>query len=281
MKIPLTPKKTIVKSPKNGVKSKYHLALETGGTSCKVGIMKDAKSLKMYKSKIIVTTTPKDTVGQICKYINEQPETFSSLGIAAFGPLCLDRSSPQYGSITTTPKKAWAHTPLLNMMLDGIDKKKKTPDFKVAFDTDCNILAKFELDHGGHKGLQNNIAYITVGTGVGVGFWLNGSPVHGLIHPEGGHVAVPRLPQEDKYGFKGVCPFHGDRCVEGLCTNVAIKERLKLKSVDDVKNLPDDHEVWDMIGFYLGTMCANLTLTVSIEKIVIGGGVLLRGEPLL
>ena len=83
------------------------MAIETGGTSCKVGIMKDAKSLKILKHKIITTTTPKDTVAQICQYINEQPETFSSIGIAAFGPLCLDRSSANYGSITTTPKKAW------------------------------------------------------------------------------------------------------------------------------------------------------------------------------
>lgn len=108
------------------------------------------------------------------------------------------------------------------MVLSGINSAKKTPDFRVAFDTDCNILAKFELDNGGHGNIKDNIAYITVGTGVGVGLWINGKGIHGMIHPEGGHVAVPRLPQEDKYGFKGVCPFHGDKCVEGLCSNVAI-----------------------------------------------------------
>lgn len=269
------------KSPSFG-EALFHLALETGGTSCKVGIINDAKSLKICKSKIIKTTTPKETVEKICQYINEQPETFSSIGIAAFGPLCLDRSSPNYGSVTTTPKKEWQHTPLLNMVLDGINKTKKTQDFRVAFDTDCNILAKFELDNGGHEGVSDNIAYITVGTGVGVGLWINGQAIHGLIHPEGGHVAVPKLPQEEsKYGFKGVCIFHQDKCVEGLCTNVAIAERLKLESVDAVKDLPDDHEVWDMIAFYLGTMCANLTMTISVAKIVMGGGVMLRGEVLI
>lgn len=80
------------------------------------------------------------------------------------------------------------------MVLDGIDKKKKSADFRVAFDTDCNVLAKFELDHGGHEGVKDNIAYITVGTGVGVGFVINGQPIHGLIHPEGGHIVVPKLP---------------------------------------------------------------------------------------
>ena len=92
---------------------------------------------------------------------------------------------------------------------------------------------------------------------------------------------VPILPQEkDKYNFSGVCPFHG-MCVEGLCTNVAIAKRLKLDSVEAVPSLSDDHEIWDMIGYYLGTMCANLTLTLSVQKIVMGGGVLNRGEALL
>lgn len=167
------------------------------------------------------------------------------------------------------------------MLLKGIEAERKAVDFRVVFDTDCNILAKFELENGDHEGITDNIAYITVGTGVGVGLIVNGDYVHGLIHPEGGHVAVPKLPAEDKFGFKGVCCFHKDCCVEGLCTNVAIQQRLKLKSVDDVAKLPDDHEVWSIIGNYLGTMCANLTLTLSLEKIVIGGGVTMRGEPLM
>jgi len=95
------------------------------------------------------------------------------------------------------------------MVLSGISSSKKSPDFRVAFDTDCNILAKFELDHGGHEGIHDNIAYITVGTGVGVGLWINGKGIHGLIHPEGGHVAIGKLAcEETKYDFRGVCCFH-------------------------------------------------------------------------
>lgn len=115
------------------------------------------------------------------------------MGVAAFGPLCLDRSSKHFGSVTSTPKVAWQQFPLLKKLMEGIAKDKMSSDFRVVFDTDCNILAKFELQNGGHK-VKDNLAYITVGTGVGVGFVLNGSGVHGLIHPEGGHISVPMLP---------------------------------------------------------------------------------------
>lgn len=217
----------------------------------------------------------------MCEWINSRSEVFSSIGVAAFGPLCLDRSSKAYGSVTSTPKVAWQNFPLLKTLLTGIKQERMTQDFRVVFDTDCNVLAKFELENGGHD-IKDNIAYITVGTGVGVGFVINGQGIHGLIHPEGGHVSVPVLAQEkDKYGFEGACLFHGGSCVEGLCTNVAIAKRLGLEGVEKVPDIPDDHEIWDMLGYYLGTMCANLTLTLSVEKIVIGGGVLNRGEVLL
>lgn len=258
----------------------YHIGIETGGTTCKVGIMHGAKSLTIIKRLVVETTTPKETVKKLCAFINEQEEVFASVGIAAFGPLCLDRGSPSYGSVTTTPKLAWQHAPLLRLILDGIHPSKKGPGFRVAFDTDVNLLAMFELENGGHTGVTDYLAYITVGTGVGVGFVVNGKCIHGMIHPEGGHVVVPALPQEkSKYNFEGVCPFHR-ACIEGLCTNVAIAKRLGLASVDEVPGLPDDHEVWDMVGHYLGTMCANLTLTMSLNKIVIGGGVMNRGEVL-
>jgi len=172
---------------------RYHLGIETGGTTCKIGVMKDVNSLVIEKSVVIKTSDPSRTVYKICKWINEQPEQFSSMGVAAFGPLCLDKSSTAYGSVTTTPKVAWQKFPLLKTLLAGIKEEKMTQDFRVVFDTDCNILAAFELENGGHQ-VKDNIAYITVGTGVGVGFVINGQSIHGLIHPEGGHVAVPLLP---------------------------------------------------------------------------------------
>ena len=142
------------------------------------------------------------------------------------------------------------------------------------------MLASFELEHGGHD-INDNICYITVGTGVGIGLVINGSRVSGMIHPEGGHAKVPLHPDEkEKYNdFKGVCCFHGT-CIEGLITNVAIQKRLGLAGVSDVANLEDDHPIWDLIGFYLGTMVANLYLSLSLQKFVIGGGVMKRGDVL-
>ena len=141
------------------------------------------------------------------------------------------------------------------------------------------MLAAFELEHGGHTDVEDNICYITVGTGVGIGLVINGKCVNGMIHPEGGHVSIPEHPHEkEKYNdFKGACSFHGN-CVEGLITNVSIAKRLGLADVSEVVALSDDHEIWDLIGFYLGTMCANLYLSLSLQKIVIGGGVMKRGE---
>ncbi len=112
-----------------------------------------------------------------------------------------------------------------------------------------------------------------MGTGVGIGLIINNGCVHGALHPEGGHVFVSR--DDRDAGFKGICPFHGD-CVEGLTTNNSIKERLGLSSVEDIPALPDSHEIWDIVGGYIGTMCSNIFLTTSVEKIILGGGVFNR-----
>ena len=121
----------------------------------------------------------------------------------------------------------------------------------MAFDTDCNILAQFELTQGGHQDISDNIAYITVGTGIGVGFVINNKSIHGMIHPEGGHCIVPLHNLDlQKYNYQGVCQFHQNRCIEGLCSNLAITKRLNLTSVHEVANLPDDHEIWDILGYH-------------------------------
>ena len=102
-----------------------------------------------------------------------------------------------------------------------------------------------------------------------------------MIHPEGGHCMVPLHNLDiEKYKYQGVCQFHQNKCIDGLCSNLAITKRLGLGGVDEVPSLSDDHEIWDILGYYLGTMCSNLTLTLSLEKIVIGGGVMNRGEVL-
>lgn len=147
-------------------------------------------------------------------------------------------------------------------------------DDQVFIDTDVNVCALYEYSQAklANK-VKESLCYITVGTGVGVGLIINSKCVHGAMHPEGGHVYVPRDPRD--IAFKGACPFHND-CVEGMATNVAIKERLGLASVEEIVNLDDSIELWDIVGGYLGTMCANIFLTTSVERIMLGGGVFNR-----
>ena len=146
---------------------------------------------------------------------------------------------------------------------------------KIFIDTDVNVCALYEYQKGKQLGqVKESLCYITVGTGVGVGLIINDKCVHGAQHPEGGHVFVPLDPRDKD--FKGVCPSH-NTCVEGLTSNVSIKVRYDLNSVADVPSLPDSHEIWDIIGGYLGTMCSNIFLTTSCEKICLGGGIFNRG----
>lgn len=182
-------------------------------------------------SEVIHTRDPESTVKDICKFFNDHSDyEYSSMGVAAFGPICLDKSSPHYGYVTTTPKEHWANYPLLPKLKEGI--KRQRPDIKIQFDTDVNCVALFEKLRG-HTGVKN-LAYITVGTGIGVGIVVNGEMVHGLIHPEGGHIRVPVLKEEAE--FPGVCSYHGN-CLEGLCTNVSIAKRFG-HSVDDNASIP-------------------------------------------
>lgn len=157
------------------------------------------KNLHQKSKEVIAHTSfltsddPIATVNEICNFLNSEPNQayqYSSLGIAAFGPLCLDKSSDKYGFVTTTPKKGWGNFPLLKSFLNGI--KNKRSDMKIAFDTDVNIVAAFEFLHGDHN-VKESLVYITVGTGIGLGLIVNGKMVHGLVHPEGGHVSVPLL----------------------------------------------------------------------------------------
>ena len=158
-----------------------------------------------------------------------------SLGIASFGPVCLDKSSPAYGNITTTPKIAWQNFPVLRTFSEGFGFNTDERRHRVFFDTDVNIPAMFEYikaKKANDPNIKESIMYVTVGTGVGIGLVVNGKCVHGMMHPEGGHARVPIDPREktmyNNYG--GSCPFHGC-CLEGLVNNVSIMQRLKLESV--------------------------------------------------
>ena len=173
------------------------------------------------------TRQPAETIDELMQWVNDLGYTYSSVGIAAFGPLGLDTKSSDYGYVTSTPKIEWQNFNLLGAVINGVERK--SGDFKVVFDTDVNVVAKFEADFGGHDDAHGNVVYITVGTGIGIGVVLNNQMLHGLVHPEGGHMQIP-LHTYDK-DYAGVCPFHGT-CLEGLCTNVSIAKRKGLADVE-------------------------------------------------
>lgn len=209
----------------------------------------------------IPTTVPGETIRKTVEFFAPYlTRGLSAIGIASFGPVDLNPDSKTYGHITTTPKLAWQYTDLCGL----VQQELQVP---VAFDTDVNGAAFGERFWSKDKGQLDPIAYMTVGTGIGVGLVVNGKPLHGLVHPEAGHFAVPHNRQRDP--FPGVCPFHGD-CLEGLASGPAMSQRWGQKP----ETLPDDHPGWDLEAEYLGLAVVNLIYACSPRRVVLGGGVL-------
>lgn len=232
-------------------------ALEAGGTKMVLAVY-DEQGTELDRMTI-PTETPDKTMPVMIDYFRRHE--VDALGVGSFGPLDLDPASPTYGWITSTPKLAWKDYPLLEKLLDG-------RDIPAAIDTDVNAAIIAEKELGAARGCENAV-YITVGTGIGGGVCMGNQTVHGMLHPEVGHMLLRPLP-EDPIPH-GVCPYH-DGCLEGLAAGPAIGARVE----GDAKDLPDDHPVFAMEAHYLAQMCVNLIVTVSPQKIVLGGGVLQR-----
>ncbi len=181
------------------------------------------------------------------------------IGIGSFGPVDIHRDSPTFGYITTTPKPGWANTDFAGV----ISRELGVP---VEFDTDVNTAALGEHKWGAAVGLDDFL-YLTIGTGVGGGVMVNGRLVHGLIHPELGHILLPRDPIKDP--FEGNCPYHKD-CLEGLTTGPALQKRWKVSP----KTLPVDHPAWELEAEYIAIALVNFACTLSPKRIILGGGVM-------
>lgn len=232
-------------------------ALEAGGTKMVLAIYtEEGQELERIT---MPTEAPQITMPKMISFFRDHH--VDALGVAAFGPLDLDPASPTYGWITTTPKLIWRNTPLLPALLDG-------RDIPAGIDTDVNGAVIAEVEQGAARGCDTAV-YITVGTGVGGGVYVNGRTVHGLLHPEVGHMLLRPHPEDPIP--EGVCPYHKS-CLEGLAAGPAIAARVK----GDARELPDDHPAFVIEAHYLAQMCANLILTLSPRRILLGGGVMQR-----
>jgi len=237
--------------------SKLYGGIEAGGTKfvCAVGTSPDD-----LKDEVrFPTTTPKETIGKAIEYFKRYSGELEAVGIAAFGPLCLDRNSPEYGYITSTPKPGWQQTDICGT----VNRALGVP---VTLDTDVNGAVLSEHLWGAGTGMDT-LVYITVGTGIGGGGMVNGELVHGLVHPEMGHIRIPHNLEKDP--FKGCCPFHGD-CLEGLASGKAVELRWKTRG----EKLPPEHPAWDIEAEYLACGISNFVCTLSPQRIIIGGGIL-------
>lgn len=235
---------------------KLFAGIEAGGTKFVLGVgTAEGGSIATGR---IETRDPASTVADVAAFFaqHKPADGYAGLGIATFGPVDLDRASPRYGHILATPKPGWRNFDLAGTVGNALG-------LEAALDTDVNGAAIAEAAAWG----EGDLAYATVGTGIGVGLVVNGRPVHGKGHPEVGHILIRR--HADHAGFKGVCPYHGD-CLEGLAAGPAIKAAWGT-SLD---RLPHDHPAFAAEADYLAQLCVTLILTVSAPRIVLGGGVM-------
>ncbi len=255
----LKPRKILLASfVGNAMKDRVYGGIETGGTNfvCAIGTTPD----NLIKTRF-ATTSPDESIGKAIDFFksNSRQKQLTAIGIASFGPLDLDNSSPTYGYITTTPKPSWSN-------INIVQKIRSQLNVPVSIDTDVNGAALGEQVWGAARGLDTFI-YLTVGTGFGGGGMVNGGLIHGLLHPEMGHIRIPHDWQKDPY--TGCCPYHGD-CLEGLASGKAMELRWR----QSPEKLPSDHPAWELEASYLASAVNNFICTISPQRIIMGGGLM-------
>jgi len=233
-------------------------ALEAGGTKMVCAIGDENGNLTERIS--FPTKTPEETMPQMIAFFQEHG--IEALGIGTFGPADLNTGSPSYGCITTTPKLSWANYNIRQAFADALQ-------IPVGFDTDVNAAALGEASFGCLQDVKNGI-YITIGTGIGVGVLTEGTLLHGMLHPEGGHILLERHSSDT---YKGCCPYHKN-CFEGLASGPAIEGRFGKKAIE-LANLP---EVWELEADYIAKALVNYILILSPQRIVLGGGVMHQNQ---
>jgi len=241
------------------MENKVFGGIEAGGTKfvCMIGTgPKDIRLIERFP-----TSNPADTLARALAFFQKgfSIQPLSAIGVACFGPIDLNPASPTFGYITTTPKSGWANTDIMGILRTALN-------IPVLMDTDVNAAALSEQMWGStHR--YDPLIYLTVGTGIGGGAIVNGKPIHGLVHPEIGHLRIPHNWETDP--FAGICPYHGD-CFEGLASGPAIYKRWG----QSAENLPDDHPAWDLEAHYIALALMNVIVSFSPLRIIIGGGVM-------
>ncbi len=232
--------------------------LEGGGTKfvCAIGTGPE----DIWEEIRFPTTTPEETLGRAIEFFQKHKP--AAIGLASFGPVDLNPTSPFYGYITTTPKPGWAN-------IDVLGAFRRAFNLPLDFELDVNAAALGEYTWAPENRSLDSLVYYTIGTGIGAGVIVNGQVIHGMTHPEAGHIRLPHDRAKDP--FPGVCPFHGD-CFEGLATGPALAARWGQPG----ESLPEEHPAWELEAGYIAAALVNTILLLSPRRIVLGGGVMQR-----
>jgi len=241
---------------------KLYGGIEAGGTKFVCAVSESGKDGQILAETRFPTGKPEETFPKVIEFFKSQvvdKGSISAIGIASFGPLDPRPGSETYGYITSTPKPGWANYNFVGAIQTHFD-------VPILIDTDVDGAALGEWRWGEGKDLDS-LVYLTIGTGIGGGAITNGEVVHGLLHTEMGHMRIPHSWEKDP--FDGVCPYHGD-CLEGLACGIALEKRWGRKA----ENLPKNHPGWELEAGYLAYALVNLILTLSPQRIILGGGVM-------
>ncbi|HEV2594101.1 MAG TPA: ROK family protein [Sphingomicrobium sp.] len=239
---------------------------ELGGTKCILLLARGPKEILAREQ--VATTSAEATLGAMENILArwQSDYGYEALGIGSFGPLDLDPSSPTFGEVTTTPKPGWAGAKVFSRL-------RSAAAVPARIDTDVNGAALAEMQWGSGRGVKD-FAYVTVGTGIGVGLIVNGSPTRGFGHCELGHIRPVRVEGDD---WGGICPFHGG-CVEGLASGPAIRARV---GPERARALVPGDPVWDYVSSAIAQLCHVIVCAAAPRAIAIGGGVIENNPHLL
>ena len=239
--------------------TKWYGGIEAGGTKFVCAVGQDPDNIRAQIR--IPTTTPAEVVPAAIAFFQQQAQEvdLAAVGIASFGPIDPNPTSPTWGNITSTPKPHWGNANLAQAVRDALG-------VPVGFDTDVNGAALGEHLWGAAQGLDTFV-YYTIGTGVGGGGMVGGQMMHGLVHPEMGHMAMAHDLSRDPYA--GHCPYHKD-CFEGLASGPAMAARWGISA----ENLPPDHPAWDLEAGYIAQALRTTVCMLSPQRIILGGGVM-------